>query len=303
MRRPDFFVVGAPKCATTAMHAYLKEHPSIFMPQQKELHYFGSDLAGLPSTLSQAAHHAMFSGAESAARVGETCIWALYSESAACEILQAHPQAQIVILLRNPVEMLHALHAEYLIHAIEDIAVFSRALDAEPDRKRGKRLPRNGRYPHRIYAYHDIATFSIQVERYLQTFGRARVHVILYDDLKRDTAAVFRRLLAFLGVDASFTPDFQVINPGRFVRSVPLQRLLVASSGFTQGWCRRILPFQRERVMKIAAALEQWNLRTSGRPPMTPALRCRLEADFAAEIKRLGELIDRDLLHWLTRAA
>ena len=30
MRGPDFFIVGAPKCATTAMHEYLRKHPSIF---------------------------------------------------------------------------------------------------------------------------------------------------------------------------------------------------------------------------------------------------------------------------------
>jgi hypothetical protein len=36
---------------------------------------------------------------------------------------------------------------------------------------------------------------------------------------------------------------------------------------------------------------------------MAPALRRRLEEDFATEIKRLGELIDRDLLRWFTRAA
>jgi hypothetical protein len=58
---------------------------------------------------------------------------------------------------------------------------------------------------------------------------------------------------------------------------------------------------ERERIVKIAGALEQWNLRTRGRPPMMPALRRRLEADFAAEIKRLGELIDRNLLHWMNR--
>ena len=27
MRTPDFFIVGAPKCGTTAMNDYLKQHP------------------------------------------------------------------------------------------------------------------------------------------------------------------------------------------------------------------------------------------------------------------------------------
>ena len=44
MKTPNFFIVGAPKCGTTAMNDYLNRHPDIFMAT-KELHYFGSDFA------------------------------------------------------------------------------------------------------------------------------------------------------------------------------------------------------------------------------------------------------------------
>ena len=44
MRRPNFFIVGAPRCGTTALWTYLKAHPEIFMSSQKELYYFDSDL-------------------------------------------------------------------------------------------------------------------------------------------------------------------------------------------------------------------------------------------------------------------
>jgi hypothetical protein len=43
-RGPDFFIVGAPKCGTTAMAAYLSSHPEVFMAR-KEMHCFGSDLS------------------------------------------------------------------------------------------------------------------------------------------------------------------------------------------------------------------------------------------------------------------
>ena len=42
--KPDFFIVGAPKCGTTAMTDYLAQHPEIFMGR-KEMHFFGRDLA------------------------------------------------------------------------------------------------------------------------------------------------------------------------------------------------------------------------------------------------------------------
>ena len=32
-RRPDFFIVGAPKSGTTAMYSYLRHHPDLFLPE------------------------------------------------------------------------------------------------------------------------------------------------------------------------------------------------------------------------------------------------------------------------------
>ena len=43
VRIPDFFIVGAPKCGTTAMYQWLQAHPEVFVPV-KEIHYFGRDL-------------------------------------------------------------------------------------------------------------------------------------------------------------------------------------------------------------------------------------------------------------------
>ena len=42
-KKPDFFIVGAPRCGTSAMVHYLGEHPDIYMAR-KEMHVFGSDL-------------------------------------------------------------------------------------------------------------------------------------------------------------------------------------------------------------------------------------------------------------------
>ena len=40
MKKPNFIIAGFPKCGTTSLHHYLNEHPQIFMPNQKELHFF-----------------------------------------------------------------------------------------------------------------------------------------------------------------------------------------------------------------------------------------------------------------------
>ena len=38
--RPNFYIVGAEKCGTTALYSYLRQHPQIFMPEVKEPAFF-----------------------------------------------------------------------------------------------------------------------------------------------------------------------------------------------------------------------------------------------------------------------
>ena len=40
--KPNFFIIGAPKCGTTSMFVTLRNHPEIFMPDQKELSSWAS---------------------------------------------------------------------------------------------------------------------------------------------------------------------------------------------------------------------------------------------------------------------
>lgn len=43
-RKPNFFIIGAPKCGTTSLAHYLGEHPDIFMSYPKEPFYFCPDV-------------------------------------------------------------------------------------------------------------------------------------------------------------------------------------------------------------------------------------------------------------------
>ena len=47
-RRPDTFIVGFPKCATTSLYEYLKGHPDIYMSPAKEPRYFAQARVGGP---------------------------------------------------------------------------------------------------------------------------------------------------------------------------------------------------------------------------------------------------------------
>ncbi len=211
MRVPDLFIVGAPKCGTTALYTYLSQHPEVFMSRVKEPSFFGTDLRNPARPTSEQYLH-LFAGARNEKRVGEASTSYLGSRRAAAEIKKFSPSSRIVIMLRNPVEAMYSLHSQRLYQGTEDITDFETALGAEEERKRGRRLPRRRGVVEGLF-YREGAKYSQQVKTYLEAFGRENVHIIIFDDLKHTPAQVYGETLRFLDASTEFQIESQVANP------------------------------------------------------------------------------------------
>src|SRR5215469_3235484 len=144
-KKPDFFIVGAPKCGTTALNHYLAAHPDIFMAK-KETHFFGADLRFGPQLQFYRQYpdeySAEFAAWNGQARGGETSVWYLFSQKAAEEIKAYNPDARIIIMLREPVAMLYSLYCQFVADGNEYLPGFKQALAAEAERQAGRRLGR-----------------------------------------------------------------------------------------------------------------------------------------------------------------
>ena len=305
--KPNFFIVGAPKCGTTSLHEYLQRHPDVFMPFFKEPHFFGSDLEG--SRFRQFRNKPdrylkLFRDARGEQRIGESSPWYLASGRAAEEIYTYDPKAKIIIMLRNPVDMLYSMWSQFPYSGNEQIETFEEALAAEADRRAGMRIRRAA---HCITGlkYTQMARFSEQVSRYFDCFGRENVLVIIFDDFRSDTAAVFSSELDFLGLQRRIPMTFNIRNPNKEVRLDWLQKLLV-DSGFSLmllkdrltylATTHSVVPFRyRTRVVRgMIAAYTMYEKRS----PLTAAARQRILQDLSSDIEALSVLLDRDLSHW-----
>ena len=131
-KKPDVFIVGAPKCGTSAMDQYLAAHPEIYMAK-KEMHAFGSDLRFGPQFYrrDQEAYLAEFATRNGERRAGEASVWYLFSTQAAAEIHAFNPEARIIIMLREPAEMLYSLYYQFRFDGNEHLPTFEEALAAE----------------------------------------------------------------------------------------------------------------------------------------------------------------------------
>lgn len=292
-RRPDFFIVGAPKCGTSALYVYLRAHPEVFMPEVKEPEFFAEDILGdRRSVRTLQEYSALFQPANGHRRIGEASTAYLASSEAAHRIKAFNPSARIIIMVRNPIDLMHAFHNQLLNNGHETITDFESALKAD------EQHIQNGATPRLRVAcsYRQTAHLSHQISGYLTIFGREKVHVIVFDEFKADVAKAYRETLDFLGIHSQFSLPFETINPNRRSRSRLLQRMLRNPPPLIKAFTHALMPRFARRA--IGSEMRRLNTVVEPRRPMPAALRARLIDEFKGEIRDLGDLLQRDFSHW-----
>ena len=283
--RPNLFLVGAPKCGTSALHGYLAQHPDVWMSEPKEPHFFATDVDAPFAVRDADVYAALFENAKGNI-VGESSATYLYSKVAAQEIRKARPDAAIIAMVRSPLEMIPSLHSQKRVNGTEPCPTLKEALGAEPKRKTGE-LPAVGAFPF----YYDAAHYTEQLARYLEVFPPEQLHIIVFDDFKHDAAAVYAGVLQFLGLEP-FTPNFKVVNRNKRIRSRVLHNVL-------QNPASPINRLPRPFNKLTYKALDKLNSAVETRVALEPTIKAQLVRDFTPEVESLSKLLGRDLRGWL----
>jgi hypothetical protein len=303
MHKPNLFIVGAPKCGTSALAEYLGEHPAIFMSEPKEPHFFATDMPGHRVVTSMDAYLEIFSNAAARHRVlFEASVFYLYSRTAIANIHAFNPDAKLIAMLRNPVDMVYSMHSQALHSTDEDEPDFMRAWQLQDERLTGRRLPRNCHTP-AILQYRALGRYSEQMERMFSIFPKEQVKIVLFDDFKRDTKAVYEDVLAFLGVPSDGHEHFEVINANKQRRFWRLSAFFRSPPpALRDAWrFAKRLPGLDERVAQgFHDWLERANTRIAPRTDLPPDTRRILCDVFQDDVARLSELLGRDLSKWVT---
>lgn len=300
---PSFFIVGAPKAGTTSLNDYLAQYPDIFMPAAKEMHYFGSDLAQKKrknAALTPEAYLAHFATMTTEKIAGEASVLYLKSETAAREIYEFCPEAKIIVMLRQPTDLIHSLHAQLISQGDEDTEDFEAALSLEPDRKAGRRLPVGVMVPDDGLFYREVAQIGTQLARYLKVFPSDQVHVIFFEDFSSDPQREVHRVREFLGLaPVHVLLDTSVRNPNSRPRSKLLTRVLY----HPPEWLIHVVKHvgTREKWINLRDRLRRFNNVKASRAPLSPGLRAALTQEFTPEIEKLETLTGRDLAAWRHR--
>lgn len=296
VRLPNFFIIGAPKCGTTSLAAWLAEHPNVYMSPIKELLYFSTDI-GNRWPYGWDAYLRLFekAGAEHWA-IGEASTTYLFSRVAVPAIEEKLPESRYIVMVRNPVDMAYALHEQQLRSFNEDVKDFYTAWMLSAERRAGKRVPAGSRDP-RLLDYPSWCRLGEQLERLYAIVPQERVLVLVLDDVKADPQREYLRVLEFLGLPDDGRRAFPVYNPaGEWRRRWLGKAIRVLARRVT--WAKYVVGILPKRSVGIVRRLKEANMRQRPRPPLPIEVRMELEQYFAEDIRLLERLLGRDLSAW-----
>ena len=182
---PNFLIIGAGKCGTTSLWAYLDQHPDICMSRIKEPSFFSMDETWARGWEWYERLYAQCSGAAARGEASNSYSATESYPDTIARIRESLPGVKLIYSVRHPRAR---TESDYMQRSkISDIA-FSDFLRRDP-------------------LYHDKNCYLRTYERYAEAVGADNILVLFYEDLRADPAAVARRCFAFLGVDPEVTVD------------------------------------------------------------------------------------------------
>jgi hypothetical protein len=292
---PTFLIVGGGRCGTTGLTEGLRTHPEVFMTSPKEPHYFALhettpsfQAPGDAATINRVAvtdrdaYLALYQAEERHTARGEASVSTLYyHERAIPEIQRLAPDVRIVILLREPVERAHSAF-DYMS---------ARGFEAAPDllqgiRNEDERVAQNW---HHLWHYTRMSRYATSVEAFQAAFGRERVGIWYYDDLRRDYVSTLREVLRFIGTAPSEgeAEDVPVVNSSGSPRNRLFQSAVQAAT--------RSEPVRRSvKRLTTYRTREAVRRRLLRRHEVSAEVRAELAPLFREDLRRLRGLVDLD---------
>ena len=266
---PNFFIAGAPKSGTTSLYHYLDQHPQIYMSPIKEPHYFASEIRmeRLSERLRPRAERdgrklreyldgpmrdkrfggpvtawrdylKLFRDADGRKAIGEASVCYLWSESAAANIHRQIPDARIIGVLRNPVDMAFSM---YLQNLRSDVltCTFREAIEMG--------LAQRGGPIDVLHPFLDLGLYSAQISRFITQCGREQVRIYWYEEYSAEPSRMLADIFGFLGVDQDF-------RPGMSKRYLDAGTPDIALDPEDRAF---LLEFYREDIVKLADLLQR----------------------------------------------
>jgi hypothetical protein len=216
--RVDFVVGGTMKGGTSALNAFLDQHPEIHMARAKEAHFFDTDELFHPGIQPDYdVYHRHFAPGPDTRLLGDATPIYLYWEPVPARVMAYNPGMKWVLLLRQPVERAYS-HWNMLRQNGHEPLDFADAVAQESWRRAGL----SGQC--RVFSYLDRGFYARQLRRLFRVVPRRQVLVLRSEELRRDHQATLQRIFAFLGVEPGERIEPAAIHQRSYEVPLPVEQ-------------------------------------------------------------------------------
>lgn len=274
-RVPDFIGIGFRRCASSWLHACLREHPEIGKPPSG-LHFFSEQYEkGLGWYETQIGEY-------SERIVGEFSVSYTYPEfyeEVARRIAYHYPGVKLFCTVRDPVER---VYSDYLrsvsLSEIDQKVSFEEAL------KRWPVLVERGFYG--------------RILKHYQKYFPGSLLVTFYDGLERDPSSLLRQIYSFVGANSNYVPSLTKKRSGEsFVpKNQGVQRLITRIEQITSHTLRpKRLGFILNIIKALGIQKTVRALNRQAKPALNVHMRARIYSLYRKDMELLADLTDQEI--------
>lgn len=293
VKLPDFLIVGAAKSGTTSLYHYLKQHPQIFMPENKEPWFFSFNgmttkdkeifnrKKGIITNFDEYLN--LFNSAKTSQILGEASTTYLYLHDETIKnIKKYYPNwrdLKTVIIIRNPVDRAYS-------HYLNDTACGGNVRPFEDVIKKWESNQLS-----KLDNYIDYGFYYDQIKAYKDNFNQVKVY--LFEDLDTNSLSIIKDLYEFLCIDTSFFPD-TTLKYNISANSSKFLNYLLYKSNLAKGTIKLMLPHSTRTKIKnfvIKKFTQKLHMKNHEQKILKEIYR--------ENVSKLQYLINRDLTHWL----
>ncbi len=298
-KHPNTFIIGAPKCGTSAISYFLSQHPNIFCPDIKEPRYYIRDIVSY-NQISFKSYLRLYSKVDHDRHrvIVDNNVFLLYSDYFLNNVFDRVDDPRFIVILRNP---LHSALSLYLQSQKSSKADYCRnfedAWEELPMRHLGKKVPNN---KFRInYLYGEVYLYAKYLSRFYDRVSSDDIKVILYEDLLNDNRSVYEDIVSWLDLPQFSDVNYKLVNPTARVKNDLFSTLLCSTVEFLEPFWQKTLGrmlgptgFKQLYLTKPSkSAFDYYQ-------DLPASLKHKMLTYFCSDIDSLGNLIDRDLSHW-----
>lgn len=298
---PNFLVCGPPKCASTSLYFYLKQHPDIYMSPVKQTRFFSVYYDKGEEWYRQS----FFSGMNGEKMAGEATPTYSLLPFVIERIKKYNPDIKLIFCLRNPMERTfsgwsmranngteHLSFREALIENAKqrETIKFDNAKDAKEwsdDMQRSDRQDETG-----FRTYLDGSMYAQNLKQYYAHFPKENIKVILLEDLNKNMHTTMKELFAFLDVDTEYQVEHtEQKNTYKKPKAKFLQPILGKSKKLSK-LLAGVMPKSVKKKI-IDTMYEE-----GSKKKLTPEDRIFAYHYFKNEIEELEKMLNMNLSHW-----